>query len=399
MRSLRALDIYPKISEDFRERTLAGAAISVVCVVVVGWLVASEVAWYGVEELHDIFLVDTAGGMNDRMNISLNITFPSIQCDMLQLDVLDGFGEAQTGASGSVTKTHLAANGSAHAEGPANINAGDATAKAVAKAKEVGYCGSCYGAGLTDAQCCNTCADVRDAYRRRGWSFSTAATWEQCVRERLERAAAAGGGEGCTIAGWVSVPRVNGNFHFAPGHSFDRASAHIHDFVAADIDAFNTSHVINHLSFGAATESHRAGPLEGHRAILDEDTSGLFQYFLKIVPTTVYGEGGVARSDGNVYSVTRHFRARTSKSTSTDAPGGEMAHDAGREVIPAVVFVYDLSPIRVVTNRRRPHASVTALVLALAAVVGGVFTAASICDALCYHGSRRLQKLRSGKAA
>jgi hypothetical protein len=34
----------------------------------------------------------------------------------------------------------------------------------------VGGCGSCYGAA-EDGVCCDTCDDVRQAYRRNGWSF------------------------------------------------------------------------------------------------------------------------------------------------------------------------------------------------------------------------------------
>ena len=32
------------------------------------------------------------------------------------------------------------------------------------------YCGSCYGAA-EDGVCCNTCEDVKNAYRKKGWSF------------------------------------------------------------------------------------------------------------------------------------------------------------------------------------------------------------------------------------
>eukprot|EP01052_Picozoa_sp_SAG31_P053359 SAG31_NODE_13643_length_855_cov_4.900419_2_plen_106_part_00 len=32
------------------------------------------------------------------------------------------------------------------------------------------YCGSCYGAAGPD-ECCNTCEDVKNAYRKKGWSF------------------------------------------------------------------------------------------------------------------------------------------------------------------------------------------------------------------------------------
>jgi hypothetical protein len=33
------------------------------------------------------------------------------------------------------------------------------------------YCGSCYGAEMSDDQCCNSCEDVREAYRQKGWAI------------------------------------------------------------------------------------------------------------------------------------------------------------------------------------------------------------------------------------
>ncbi len=41
------------------------------------------------------------------------------------------------------------------------------------------YCGSCYGSESEEGQCCNTCAEVREAYRKKGWAFSNPETIEQ----------------------------------------------------------------------------------------------------------------------------------------------------------------------------------------------------------------------------
>lgn len=35
-------------------------------------------------------------------------------------------------------------------------------------------------------RCCNTCDDVREAYRRRGWAFKTPDTIEQCKRDSVQ---------------------------------------------------------------------------------------------------------------------------------------------------------------------------------------------------------------------
>ena len=45
------------------------------------------------------------------------------------------------------------------------------------------YCGSCYGAAPDPSQCCNTCDDIRAAYRQRRWGFPDENTFEQCRRD------------------------------------------------------------------------------------------------------------------------------------------------------------------------------------------------------------------------
>ena len=41
------------------------------------------------------------------------------------------------------------------------------------------YCGSCYGGDVPESGCCTTCEDVREAYIRKGWSFSDPDSIEQ----------------------------------------------------------------------------------------------------------------------------------------------------------------------------------------------------------------------------
>ena len=51
------------------------------------------------------------------------------------------------------------------------------------------YCGSCYGAADPD-ECCNTCEDVKNAYRKKGWSFEGQVTdnLPHSAREKLSAA-------------------------------------------------------------------------------------------------------------------------------------------------------------------------------------------------------------------
>lgn len=49
--------------------------------------------------------------------------------------------------------------------------------------------------------------------------------------------------------GFLEVNKVAGNFHFAPGKSFQQY-VHVHDLQSFGLDNINMTHYIRHLSFG-----------------------------------------------------------------------------------------------------------------------------------------------------
>jgi len=57
-------------------------------------------------------------------------------------------------------------------------------------------------------RCCNTCDDVREAYRRRGWAFKSADTIEQCKREGFTQKMQEQKNEGCQVYGFLEVNKV-----------------------------------------------------------------------------------------------------------------------------------------------------------------------------------------------
>lgn len=85
---------------------------------------------------------------------------------------------------------------------------------------------SCYGAETTDQPCCNTCEEVREAYRIKGWAFNNPSTIDQCVKEGWTDKLKDQINEGCNVKGLIEVSKVAGNVHFAPGKSFQQHSVH-----------------------------------------------------------------------------------------------------------------------------------------------------------------------------
>ena len=66
-------------------------------------------------------------------------------------------------------------------------------------------CGSCYGAQTRAGQCCNTCEEVREAYRVRGWAFANAENIAQCKDEGFTEKLLEQSGEGCQVYGYLLV--------------------------------------------------------------------------------------------------------------------------------------------------------------------------------------------------
>ncbi|KDO80920.1 hypothetical protein CISIN_1g016587mg [Citrus sinensis] len=234
------------------------------------------------------------------------------------------------------------------------------------------YCGSCYGAESSDEDCCNNCEEVREAYRKKGWALSNPDLIDQCKREGFLQRIKEEEGEGCNIYGFLEVNKVAGNFHFAPGKSFHQSGVHVHDILAFQRDSFNISHKINKLAFG----EHFPGvvnPLDGVRWT-QETPSGMYQYFIKVVPT-VYTDVSGHTIQSNQFSVTEHFRSS----------------EQGRlQTLPGVFFFYDLSPIKVTFTEE--HVSFLHFLTNVCAIVGGVFTVSGIIDAFIYHGQRAIKK-------
>lgn len=124
--------------------------------------------------------------------------------------------------------------------------------------------------------------------------------------------------------------------------------------------------------------------------------TGLFQYFIKVVPTQYSNPRLSTDTITNQYTVTEKFRPVV---LGDFAQGGvlqvlalrlfEFSEILQAGVIPGIFFVYELAPFMVtVTEAQIP---ISHLITRLLAVVGGVFSVLGIIDALLF----RLEKLAS----
>ncbi|KAK9456123.1 endoplasmic reticulum vesicle transporter-domain-containing protein [Dipodascopsis uninucleata] len=366
-RRLTTFDAFTKTVEDARVRTTSGGIVTIVSVVAIILLIVSEWNDYRRIENRPILVVDNTRG--ERMEINLNITFPSIPCEIITLDVMDVSGEQQQEVSHGIAKTRLDQNGNVISSQILQLN--EAAEKTTHL--EENYCGPCYGAIPEGEACCNTCDDVRKAYQQNGWAFGTGEGMEQCERENYPQRLESMKHEGCNFAGSLSVNKVVGNFHFAPGKSYSSPTAHVHDLdVYERSDVHHTfTHKIHHLSFGPYHHSI-TNPLDNTVKDTSERNFN-FMYFIKVVSTR-FERIGEQPIDTNQYSVTSHER---SLKGGRDADHPNTLHARGG--IPGLFFSYDISPMKVI-NREERVKSFGSFLIGVCAVVGGVLAVAAAID-------------------
>eukprot|EP00580_Thalassiosira_gravida_P014103 CAMPEP_0201682396 /NCGR_PEP_ID=MMETSP0494-20130426/51598_1 /ASSEMBLY_ACC=CAM_ASM_000839 /TAXON_ID=420259 /ORGANISM="Thalassiosira gravida, Strain GMp14c1" /LENGTH=564 /DNA_ID=CAMNT_0048166153 /DNA_START=107 /DNA_END=1801 /DNA_ORIENTATION=- len=459
-RAVRKLDFFPKTERDYTVRTERGGQLTAVGYCIMAILILSEwMAWRGSngESLEHI-AVDTSLGK--RMRVNLNITFPALHCNDVHLDVIDVAGDSQIDLSDKMYKQRIdTLTGKPKSKtliaAEANSKADEDRKRREALDKKIpaDYCGPCYGAQEKDGDCCNTCDEVMAAYKKKRWNENAVQPLaEQCIREgrgKNEPKKMTKNGEGCNLSGQFTVNRVAGNFHVAMGEGVEREGRHIHQFLPEDRVNFNASHVINDLTFlddefgdlvaegvGFQMETNNAkkkknGGINGEKSMNGVDklvteetgTTGLFQYFIKVVPTKYKGDIiddlGVPSSswgdkkekilETNRYFYTERFRpligevheeAILSGDPDRGMAGAHVGgksggtlhekmghHDSQNAVLPGVFFVYEIYPFAVeITKNTVPFMH---LFVRIMATVGGVFTLMSLLDGVLYSREKK----------
>ncbi|XP_042520723.1 endoplasmic reticulum-Golgi intermediate compartment protein 3-like [Macadamia integrifolia] len=339
---LKSIDAFPRAEEHLLQKTQSGAVVSIVGLIIMATLFLHELKYYLTTYTVHQMSVDLKRG--ETLPIHLNVSFPSLPCDVLSIDAVDMSGKHEVDIDTNIWKLRLNRDG--HIIGTE-------------------YLSDLVEGGYTHKHDHDKENHEDSSQKPQSHGFDQDA--ENKVKNVKQALA---NGEGCRVFGVLDVQRVAGNFHI---------SVHgLNIFVAQQIFEgaihVNVSHVIHDLSFGPKYPGIH-NPLDGTERIL-RGTSGTFKYYIKIVPTE-YRYLSKEVLPTNQFSVTEYFVPM---------------HEFDR-MWPAVYFLYDLSPITVTIREERR--SFLHFITRLCAVLGGTFALTGMLDRWMYRLLEALTKSKS----
>ncbi|CDP16085.1 unnamed protein product [Coffea canephora] len=331
--AIKNLDAFPRAEEHLLQKTQSGALVSIVGLVIMATLFIHELRYYLTTNIVHQMAVDLKRG--ETLPIHINMSFPSLPCDVLSVDAIDLSGKHEVDLDTNIWKLRLNRDG--------YIIGTEYLSDLVEKEH------TAHEHGHDDK-------DHHDDQDQKVHLQGFDKEAEDMIK-RVKQALA--NGEGCRVYGVLDVQRVAGNFHI----SVHGLNIFVAQMIFGGSSHVNVSHIIHDLSFGPKYPGIH-NPLDGTTRIL-RGTSGTFKYYIKIVPTE-YNYLSKEVLPTNQFSVTEYF-----------SPMNEFDR-----TWPAVYFLYDLSPITVTIKEERRN--FLHFITRLCAVLGGTFALTGMLDRWMY---------------
>ena len=340
-------DIFPKLDSEYRIGTSTGGLLSILSIAAISLLSFSEIKIYKNPPTRQRLFVDTSrptgeDGVTISMNalphldVTANITFPSLPAYFLHFDVLDSFTQLPSPIDGLKKKFIRIKKDGKEEE----FNFNDFYLKNVTE------CGKCYKVNTTK-KCCNSCFDAIDEFSgnpEESIKFSEAEQCKELVDE-FEKMK----GEGTRVELEFRVPKTASEFHICPGvPSVNMYGIHSHNFKAfgVELGSLNLSHHITTLHFS----KNKTSLLDNFTLVQNENKSLGILYQLDIL--------------GNSFSASKFV-----KYNPTSFPVG-------------VTFFYDISPINAIKYKQKE--TPIHLISRLVTVIGGVLCMFKILDSILF---------------
>ena len=382
---LKNFDRHSAIGDEFRVRTKNGAVLSILTVLSILYLTYLE----GKFNLFTVVVSDrvhvnatTPAGLP----VDFEVYFPNLPCALISVDATDPAGQLQ---SLHLDRTHhiwkdrmkdgIIIRQTKHELG--GVMNEESLVKRVAEVLEEANsdCGSCYGAESFDGECCNTCEDVKRAYKQKAWHLNLEGV-RQCADEAKADEEL---DEGCRIYGEIALSTGGGNLHFAPGHQLELfgSDTQLTTETLSHMlyEEFDVSHTIKRLHFGEKGKvfPNQKHQLDGETRYVD-DGYAMYQYYIQVIPTQYTFLNGT-KVETFQFSVTEHLR--------------HVSPGQGRG-LPGIFMFYEVSALHVEFEEKRK--GWIRFFTSLCAVVGGVFTLAGVFDRMLWSMEKGKRQMSLG---
>ena len=336
---LRAIDIFDKFDNDeLTQRTKFGAFVSICLSIFAGiYLTIKVIRFFTPKIYRDLSLTAMLIDQQDFVNISVAVRV-NLPCYFLHLDAIDSLGVTQLDLNSTANMRRFSKSG--HMIGVANETLKD-------------MCYPCHGI-LPDDMCCNSCEQLVVVAMMKGLP-ATPEKWEQCKGRKKPPSVSLD--ETCLIKGKVSVNKVNGEFHIAPGRNDIRGGQHNHD-LSFGFPNLDLSHTIESIRFGPVIPTAN-NPLRGIKVTQGPRTAMSYKYTMMVTPV-VYIKDRKERTRGYEY---------TAMVTSHQVYPGEA---------PGIFFKYSFTPYTVTVNAK--SRSLAQFVTSTSGFLSGAFAAAMMFD-------------------
>jgi len=345
------------------EKRLIGGTISLICGVLIIWLVVGEFMYYTSKRLDYRFTVDTEFDKKLQIDIDIVVAMP---CDSIGADVMDA-----TDRPLMFTENQIQMD-------PVNFELSDLKRQYWNMIRELNkkhkpgqpglenllFVSSSFLYDEDDSETeSSTAAD--DGEEDDGNSniivieLGGGGFRQQHLSQKKRRS----NKRACRIHGYIRVNKVSGNLHITPGKSLPVIGGghmHISQFGGP---SYNFSHRIQKLAFGPRV-SGMMNPLDGTEEITN-DQFQLYQYYAQIVPTTVHSQFS-SPLDTCQYAISKRHRV--------------VDHSRGSHGMPGIFIKYEMSPINV--DVYETHRSYAEFLVRLCAIVGGIFATSGIINML-----------------
>lgn len=341
---LEFLDLFDKNTHDeLKMTTKYGSVVSILLTVVSSILIITNVALYINPRIYrDLSVKPSVTSASETINISLTIKI-AMPCYFLHIDYMDSLGFQRSYIKNTVTFRRL--NNLGRVIGYTNDTLSD-------------VCEPCYNLSTNPDECCNSCLKVQllSLMQNKPVDFS-----KYRVCNNYEKKPNVSLSEKCLVKGKLTVNRIPGSFHIAPGTNVPQ-SAYLHDLSSMQM-FHDMTHSIQRLRFGPHIP-RTSNPLDNFKSFQQIPTHDRTYFYNLLITPVIFYRDGVEYLKGYEYTA-------FSEALDTFQLFG---------ISPGLFFQYQFTPYTIVVSANRQN--FLQFISNTFGVISGIYACLSILDKL-----------------